>query len=113
MSSTDDSRLTRFFERWIVPAAKRLRERGVHFFALAPEPDAESWYLGPPEAEPEFSEFEEQHCAAALRSRWERQELPELVELVDPLLDLAERLTPPPETADEAASLSPFVYVMY
>jgi hypothetical protein len=113
MSSTDDARLARFFDKRIVPAATRLRERGVRFFALGPEPDAESWYLGPPDSEPEFIEFEERDCAAALRSRWERQALPELVELVGPLLDLAQRLAPPPEDTDEAASLSPFVYVMY
>ena len=113
MSSTDDARLDKFFDKRIVPAATRLRERGVRFFPLGPETEAETWYLGPPVAEPEFVEFEERDCAAALRARWERQELPELVQLVEPLLELAGRLTPPPEASDDAASLSPFVYVMY
>ncbi len=94
MSSTDEETLRRFHAEKVVPAAEALRARGVRFFALGPEDDAESWYVAPPEDEPDFLEIDEAALADALRQRWEAQELPELAALAAPLLVVAHSPTP-------------------
>jgi hypothetical protein len=108
MSSTeDDWRMRRFFDERMVPAAVRLRARGVSFFPLGPEPDAPSWYVGAPE-NPDFQDLEPPDLAAALSVHW--HDVPELAELADALVALARSL----ETKDEDdGDISPFVYVMY
>jgi hypothetical protein len=110
MSSTDEAALRRFFESQLVPAAKELRDRGVRFFPLGPEPEAETWYEPPPDAEPEFVEIEPEAFAAELRARWAGEGLPELAALAEPLMALAREVE---VGEDESAEISPFVYVMY
>ena len=56
MSSTDDKRIARLFED-VSAAAAKLRERGVRFFPLGPEPDADSWYEPAPSG-PDFFALE-------------------------------------------------------
>jgi hypothetical protein len=109
MSSTDDRAVERFFLERLVPAAQRLRDRGVRFFATGPEPGAGSWYQGPP-ADPDFVRLGEAEVEAALRERWQAQGLPELALLAGPLLELARSLEVHEE---ETPDISPFVYVMY
>lgn len=110
-SSTDDEDLRRFYEDRIVPAAEALAARGIRFFPMGPEPDESTWYEDAPTEPPELMPLGDQReCLLRLRDRWERQGLPELVELVDPLVRLAERLQPPEE---EPAEISQYVYVMY
>ena len=109
MSSTDERAIRSFFAERLVPAAERLRNRGVRFFALGPEADAASWYEGPP-AEADFTTLAEADVAGALRSRWEREQLPELAALATPLLELAASLEVHEE---QTPDISPFVYTMY
>ena len=108
MSSTDDLRLRRFFRRRLVPVAKKLRSRGVSFFPLDQEPEAETWYEGPPMG-PKFTSLDVDECEAALRAFWQERELPELAELAGELIALATHLEVQEE---ESAEVSPFVYVM-
>lgn len=107
MSSTDDddARARRFFGEHLLPAAAKLRERGVHFFPLGPD-DAESWFETPPEGD--FVEFGD--LEAALRQLWQAQGLPELEALAQPLAKLADELE---IREQDASEISPFVYVMY
>ena len=109
MSSTDESRLRRFFQKRLIPVADKLRARSFRFFPLAPEPDMDTWYEGPP-SEPKFTSLDVDECEAALRDTWANQDLPELVELAGELMDLARQLEIHEE---ESADVSPFVYVMY
>ncbi len=110
MSSTDESRIRRFFRKRLTPTAAKLRARGLRFFPMGPEPEAETWYVEGEGDESEFVELEVEACEEALRELWERQDLPELAALAAPLLDLAKQL----EVAEEDSSeISPFVYVMY
>jgi hypothetical protein len=111
MSSTEDPRLGRFFDKRLVPLAKRLRDRGTRFFPMGPDAEAESYYLPVSRVEPEFIELEgPEACEKALRSLWEEQRMPELAALAGPLLDLALRLE---IREEEWGEISPFVYVMY
>jgi hypothetical protein len=109
MSSTDDARLQRFYDEHLVPAARRLRERGVRFFPLGPEPEAETWYEAPPGGD-DFFTLDEAECGDVLRNMWQETGLPELALLVDGLMELSREL----EVAEEETpDISPFVYVMY
>jgi hypothetical protein len=110
MSSTEDAaRARRFFEEHLLPAAERLRARGVRFFPLGPTDEEASWYAGPPEIG-DFMELEAEGIEQTLRSLWASQDLPELEALTPHLLELARSL----EVRDqEESEVSPFVYVMY
>ena len=111
MSSTDDARLRRFFERRLAKAAAELRARGVCLIPRGPEPEAETWYEDGPQGDPEFITLDGiEECERALRDLWHRQQLPELAELAGPLIALARRLEVREEDTGE---ISPFVYVMY
>ena len=109
MNSINDRRIQRFFHKRLVPAARRLRERGVEFFPMGPD-DAESWYQTVPEEEEEVFEFDAEQTAQVLEELWSTQELPELVELAEPLMKLARQLE---QTEKESGDVDPFVYVMY
>ena len=109
MSSTDERRAARVFEECLLPAARKLRERGVRFFPLGPDSDEESWYTAAP-TRPNFAELEPSQCEAALRELWESQGLAELAELAEPLMRLSAELE---MAEEEIPDISPFVYVMY
>jgi len=109
MRSTDRQKLRHFFDKRLVPAAKKMRARGVAFFPLGPEPEADTWYTGPP-AEPKFTSLDVEECEPALRDLWQGQDLPELAELAGEMMKLAEHLE---VRKEENEDISPFVYVMY
>ncbi|MBK7949410.1 MAG: hypothetical protein IPK00_11890 [Deltaproteobacteria bacterium] len=110
MSSTDAARLRRFYVERLEPAARRLRERGVEFFPLGPDPSAKTWYVAPPTG-PDFSSLDDEAaCGEALREAWTSQGYPELAELVPELMAIARELE---VVEEETADISPFVYVMY
>ena len=110
MSSTDETKIRDFYREHLVPAADRLRERGVSFFALGPDPDEVTWYVPGPADEPEFTEVEDDTCEEQLREAWRAEGLAELEALARPLMQLARELELDEE---QSAELSPFVYVMY
>jgi hypothetical protein len=110
MSSTEENRLGRFFDRRLVPLAEKLRARGVRFFPMGPEPEAASYYV-PPRRGPEFIELEgPAECEKALRDLWEQRTIPELAALAGPILELAKQIE---IREEESGEISPFVYVMY
>ncbi len=110
MSSTkNEKELRRFFEKKLVPAAEKLRARGVELFPTAAD-DAESWYVPGPIGEPEFFEFEPGDVERTLREMWERDGLPELAKLAPDLAKLTRRLE---FTEEESEDVSPFVYAMW
>jgi len=109
MSSTKD-RVRRLFNRKIVPAAEKLRRRGISFFPLGAEPEADSWYVDTPQGE-DFEQFDASGPGRALAALWEAQELPELSEMLPALMEIAEQLKAADK--DGAAEVSPFIYVMY
>lgn len=109
MSSTrQDRRVARMWEKEIVPAARRLAERGVAFFPMGPTDD-ESWYADPPTG-PDFFTREPEDLASELAALWREQDLPELVALAESLAVLADGFDIRDQQPEE---ISPFVYVMY
>jgi hypothetical protein len=109
MSSTDEDKLRRFFREKLAPVAQKLRERGVDLFPMGPDPDSESWWEPGPTEEP-FVELAPEEVEAALAARWQAADLPELVALAGPLMELARELE---ITEEPSSEVSPFVYVMY
>lgn len=109
MSSTDEDKLRTFFREKLVPAAIKMRERGVRLFPTGPDPDVESWWEPGP-TEDEFVELAPEQIEAALAARWQAAGLPELVALAGPLMELARELE---MTEEPSREVSAFVYVMY
>jgi len=109
MNSTDEERLTSYWEQEICRVADSLRARGVTFFAMGPTA-ADSWYTAVPADLPEFVEVEAETAERDLRAMWEAQGLPELAGLAEGLMRLASELQ---QDEEQSAELSPFVYVMY
>ena len=109
MSSTDEQKLRKFFRERLAPAGQAMRERGVELFPLGPDDAADSWWEPAPDG-PEFVELAPEEIAPALAERWRDRGLSELVELAEPLMELAKELEIDEEPSGE---VSPFVYVMY
>ncbi len=111
MSSTEEARLGRFFDRRMVPLAEKLRARGARFFPMGPDPQVSSYYVAPRRGKPAFTELEgAADCERALRDLWEEQRIPELAALAGPILELARQVE---IREEESGEISPFVYVMY
>ncbi|HET7229095.1 MAG TPA: hypothetical protein VFJ16_03800 [Longimicrobium sp.] len=111
MSWIDDpqARLEAFFDGRLVPAARSLRERGVSFFPLAPEARAPTYWRARDDGGDYLDSVEPGEVAGRLREMW--AEHPELLALVDPLLELAAELGD--QSDEQSAEISPFVYAMY
>jgi hypothetical protein len=110
MSSTEQTRLGRFFDKKLVPLAEKLRTRGVRFFPMGPDAQADSYYVAPRRG-PEFTLLEgPEDCEKALHDLWDGQKIPELALLAAPLLELARQVE---IREEETGEISPFVYVMY
>lgn len=112
MSSTDDgsrARLEAFFARHLVPAAESLRARDVQFFPVGPDPDAPTYWRRRDDAGDYLDAVNPAATAERLRQMW--AEHPELVALVDPLLELASTLARPAD--QQSPEVSPFIYAMY
>lgn len=109
MSSIEEERLRRFHRERIESAAKKLRARGMEFFPLGADATCDSYFEEPPTG-PDFISLDESEVGPALKDLWRSQNLPELLDLVDDMMELARELSP-----EEAgtADISPFVYVMY
>ena len=103
-----DRQIRKFFDEKIVPIAQKLRDRGVAFFAPLPDSTSRS-YFAPYRADKPVFEIETSAIPTMLKDHWEKDELVELVDLVDPLLELASAVADesPPE------DVSPFIYVMF
>ena len=111
MSSTDDPRprLEAFFTSHLAPAAESLRARGVEFFPLAPDAGAPTYWHRRDDETDYIDSGDPVHTAARLKLMW--AEHPELLALIDPMLELASTLARPAE--EQSAEVSPFIYAMY
>jgi len=107
---TDDTRereLRRFFHERIVPAAEAMRERGVSFFALAPDRTQTSYWRQRPRHEGYIFQIGDD-LEGALRELW--REHPELRALADDLADMTRRMA---ERRRDSADVSSFIYAMF
>ena len=114
MSSTerdaaDERELRRFFRDRLVPAADRLRARGVRLYAPRPDPSVESYWVRHEEAPVPFVEIEPDRCEALLAALWRAEGHEDLAALTGDLFRLASRVAP----RDEDDEVSPNIYVMF
>jgi hypothetical protein len=113
MSSTDpdtDKALRAFHSRRLIPVAERLRDRQVRFFEMGPRPGAETYFRTRGEPSDYVFEYRSNTLAAEVTARWQRQQLPELVELAPGLVKLLDSLA---QEEDEWSEVSPFIYAMF
>lgn len=115
MSLTDadrDELLRQFYKEWLLPTAERLREPQVRFFALAPDrEDPPSTYFEARRDSATASyvfEPENHSVASWLRARWE--EHPELLAMVEPMLELSREME---QREEESGEVSPLIYAMF
>ena len=107
---TDDARereLRQFFHERIVPAAWTLRDRGVSFFALAPDRPATSYWHARPRGEAYVFAIGDD-LAGELHEMW--REYPELESLAGDLAAMTRTLA---ERREESADVSSFIYAMF
>jgi hypothetical protein len=111
MSSTDESRarLEAFFAEHLVPAAESPRARGVLFLPRGAAAAAPTYWHRREDAGDYLDSVDPAATAGRLRAMW--AEHPELVALVDPLLELASTLARPAD--EQSPEVSPFIYAMY
>ena len=107
---TDDARereLRQFFDERIVSAARTLRDRGVSFFAVAPDRAAASYWNARPRGEGYVFAIGDD-LASELHEMW--REYPELQALAADLAAMTRTLA---ERREESADVSSFIYAMF
>jgi hypothetical protein len=110
MSSTDGRReeqALRFFRERFLPVAAALRVRRAPLLAGGPDGAAATYYTTRPPHE-EYVLDLEIPLADVLRAQW--KEYPELVALIEELLQLAHDLR---QREDPSGEVSPFIYAMF
>jgi len=98
-----------FYAERLAPIAKSLHSRGVEFFALQPNPEATSYYLDRNDVSDYIFKIDSEDIGQQLREHWIREGHSELIELVEPLLELAGQLRQQEEISED---VSPYIYAM-
>jgi hypothetical protein len=101
--------LQQFYAERLAPIAKSLRSHGVEFFALQPNPEATTYYLERKDVSDYIFQIDTEDIGQRLRERWIQEGHFELIELVEPLLDLASQLRQHEKISED---VSPYIYAM-
>jgi hypothetical protein len=107
---TEDTRETalhQFFQERIVPAAERLRERGISFFALAPDRAAQSYWVTRPRGQGYIFQVGED-LSGELHEMWRSH--PELQALADDLASMSRTMA---QRSEQTSDVSAFIYAMF
>jgi hypothetical protein len=111
MSLTDTQRetlLRAFYRERLLPLAALARGRGLEFFPLNGSEELESYYKDRNDDGNYVHEIDQANLAGELEKLW--RDFPELGELAEPLVALAEAIREDEETQEE---ISPFIYAMF
>jgi hypothetical protein len=100
--------LTAFYRDRLLPLAELAKERGVEFFPLGAEVDAESYYKDRSDDGNYVHKINSADLAGELAKLW--ADLPELAALAAPVVELAEAIKEDEESSEE---VSPFIYAMF
>lgn len=106
-----DQSIKEFYQKMMIPAAEKIKERKIDIFPLGPEKNMESYYEKYPENEPYIIEFEVSDISNILKEQWTDDGLIELVSLADPLVELAKQIKV--EEKENPDDISPFIYTMF
>lgn len=101
-----ETELERFFQERLVPAAEKLRERDVSFFALEPDRTAQSYWKARPHGEGYV--FQIGDLGGELHELW--RGYPELQALVNDLVAMTSTMA---EQREQSADVSSFIYAMF
>ena len=100
--------LTTFYRERLLPLAELAKERGVEFFPLGAEVNAESYYKDRNDDGNYVHEINSADLAAELEKLW--RDFSELAALAAPIVELAEAVKEDEESSEE---VSPFIYAMF
>jgi hypothetical protein len=120
MNSTDEENkqaaLRDFFERKLLPLAERLKLEGHKFFPMAPDVQAESYYIRRmkrtmlPEDFTALGSLGTEEIEVLLAQMWQEQGYHELARLAVDIAHLAGMLR---ATESQSAEVSELIYVMF
>lgn len=114
MSLTDTEKeelLRTFYHERLMSLVEKARSRGVEFFPAGPDIGLESYYIERNDDGNYVHEINADDLAGDLRELWGRRgEMPELVDLAVPIVELAEAIKETDETPED---VSPFIYAMF
>jgi hypothetical protein len=103
--------LRAFYQKRLLPLAEIARERDIEFFPLTPDKTAASYYQDRNDDGNYVYEIDATDLGGELRQMWSDDKLPELVELAEPLAELADILHKQEEETE--GEVSPFIYAMF
>jgi hypothetical protein len=113
MSLTDTEKeelLRTFYHERLMSLVEKAKSRGVEFFPAGPDASLESYYIDRNDDGSYVHEINADDLAGELRELWSRGDVPELVDLAVPIVDLAEAIKETDETPED---VSPFIYAMF
>jgi hypothetical protein len=119
MSSTEKQKqdaLRIFFNKELMPLARKLKDAGRPMFPTGAEPGAVTYFKTRARTAMSREDFalpgvdSPAAFAGAMKAHWERSKLPEMAALAPTMGKLAEILRGEPEKDEE---VSPFIYVMF
>jgi hypothetical protein len=111
LNDTEKEQLLRgFYHDSLMPLADSARAKGIEFFPLGPDASAESYYLVREDAGNYVHEIDATDLTKELRELWAKGDFPELAQLAEPIVQLAETIKESEETPED---VSPFIYAMF
>lgn len=100
--------LRAFYRERLLPLARIAAERGIEFFPLNGSAELASYYKDRNDDGNYVHEIDAADLPGELEKLW--QDFPELAQLAEPIVALAEAIKEDEETQEE---ISPFIYAMF
>jgi hypothetical protein len=104
--------LATFYRDRLLPLAEIAAARGIEFFPLVPDPLRESYYVDRNDDGVYVHTIESDKLVDELKSMWTDDNFPELKEITDELVELANKLKEA-EKVESSDEVSPFIYAMF
>jgi len=104
--------LATFYRDRLLPLAEIAAARGIEFFPLVPDPRRESYYVDRNDDGVYVHTIESDKLVDELKSMWTDDNFPELKEIADELVELANKLKGA-EKVESSDEVSPFIYAMF
>jgi hypothetical protein len=101
-----------FYRERLLPLAEIAAARGIEFFPPGPDPDRESYYVDRNDNGVYVHTIDSDKLVDELKSMWTDDKFPELKEIADELVELANKMREA-EKVESSDEVSPFIYAMF
>jgi hypothetical protein len=123
MSSTKPNKavpkIRKFFNKELMPLAESLQKEGGIFFALGPDPSANTYYIDRPRTKVSPADFEVEACnsgnnlKSSLIALWASQGYPQLSAIAPALCSLVRVCHEVEMEEEQKGEISPSMYVLF